>query len=285
MSVDLHLHTHYSDGTWSPQDLVEYAVNLKLRHIAITDHDTVDGIEEARACARERLEIINGVEINTVHKLSDGTSEDVHILGYFIDPDDRDLQALLLRQRQARLSHARIWVERVAASGVPVTLEMVEKHAGRGSIGKVHLTRALIESGAADDAGEAYDKYLKRGSEHFVDRHSVAPEEAIRAITGAGGIASIAHPGKSHHIFDLILRLKQAGLGAIEAYHRMHSVDRTRQYVRFANRHDLLLTGGSDCHGPFKSYAPTIGSIPVPVEILSKLRAAAEQRHALQGVP
>jgi predicted metal-dependent phosphoesterase TrpH len=283
MSVDLHLHTHYSDGTWSPEELVEHAVKIKLRHIAVTDHDTVEGIAEAKECARGRLEIINAVEVNTVHKLGDGTVEDIHILGYFIDPCDRDLDRLLKCQRQARLVHAQECIERIASSGVPITLDMVQKHAGRGSIGKVHLTRALIEAGAAGDAGEAYDKYLKRGSEYFIERLSVVPEDAIRAITGAGGIASIAHPGRANHIFDLILRLKQAGLGAIEAYHRMHSVDRTKQYVRFANRHDLLLTGGSDCHGPFGSYASTAGSIPVPLEVVEKLRAKAQCR-VLPGV-
>ena len=139
----------------------------------------------------------------------------------------------------------------------------------------MHLARAIIEAGGAKDASEAYDRYLARGSEFFVDRNSVTPEEAIEAITASGGIASIAHPGKGDHMFNLILKLKRAGLGAVEAYHRIHSVDRVKQYVRFASRNNLLVTGGSDCHGPFESYAATVGTIPVPAAVVEKLRARA----------
>jgi hypothetical protein len=223
------------------------------------------------------LEIIPGVEINTIHKSSDGASQDVHILGYFIDRSDAKLRALLQRQRDARLEHARKCVEAIAATSVPITLETAQKHAGRGAIGKMHLARAIIEAGGAKDASEAYDKYLVRGSEFFIDRNGATPEEAIEAITGSGGIASIAHPGKEAQMFDLILRLKQAGLGAVEAYHRVHCADRTKQYVRFAQRNDLLVTGGSDCHGPFEQYAATVGTIRVPLSVVENLRSRAKQ--------
>jgi 3',5'-nucleoside bisphosphate phosphatase len=275
MNVDLHLHTYHSDGTWSPEELIEHAVKLKLSHIAITDHDTVDGIEEGIEAARGRLEIIPGIEINTVHTGSDGANEDVHILGYFIDRTNSRLHQLLQRQKQARLDHARKCVETIAATDIAITLQMAQKHAGHGSIGKMHLARAIIDAGGAKDASEAYDKYLARGSEFFIDRNSATPEEAIEAITQSGGIASIAHPGKGDHMFDLILQLKRAGLGAVEAYHRIHSVDRVKQYVRFASRNNLLVTGGSDCHGPFESYAATVGTVPVPVAVVEKLRAKA----------
>jgi len=274
MSIDLHLHTHFSDGTWSPSELVEYAKKIRLSHIAITDHDTVFGISEARQAAGKELEVVAGVEINTVAPKPDGSRQDVHILGYFIDPEEPVLQELLRRQRQARIDHARQCVESIAATGAKITMSMVEKYAGQGGIGKAHLAQAIIDSGAAANAVEAYEKYLVRGSKHFIDRSSASPEEAIAAINAAGGLASIAHPGKGEHMFDLILRLKSAGLRAIEAYHRMHSVNRIRQYVRFANRNDMLLTGGSDCHGPFQDYAPTVGSIAVPHEVLEKLRQA-----------
>ncbi len=274
MSIDLHLHTHYSDGTWSPAELVEYAKSIKLNHIAITDHDTISGIDEARRAAGEDLEVIAGVEINTISLKPDGTREDVHILGYFIDAEEPALLQLLSRQRQARVEHARRCVEAIAATGAPLTMAMVERYAGKGGIGKAHLTQAIIDSGAAVNAVEAYEKFLVRGSPHFIDRTSASPQEAIAAINAAGGLASIAHPGKGEHIFDLILRLKSVGLRAIEAYHRMHSVNRVRQYIRFANRNEMLLTGGSDCHGPFQNYAPTIGSISVPNEVLEKLRQA-----------
>ena len=274
MSIDLHLHTHYSDGTWSPSDLVEYAKKIRLSHIAITDHDTISGITEARDAAGAVLEVISGVEINTVSTKSDGTREDIHILGYFIDPREPALLKLLQRQCDARIDHARQCVERIASTGAPLTMSMVQRYAGKGAIGKAHLTQAIIDSGAAGSAVEAYEKFLVRGSEHFIDRSSARPEEAIAAINAAGGVASIAHPGKGEHMFELILKLKSSGLRAIEAYHRMHSVNRIRQYIRFANRNNLLLTGGSDCHGPFQNYPPTIGSISVPGDVLQKLRQA-----------
>ncbi|MGH9548988.1 MAG: PHP domain-containing protein [Terriglobales bacterium] len=278
MTIDLHLHSDLSDGTWSPAALVEHAIKIKLKHIALTDHDTVAGISEAAQAAGDRLEIIPAVEINTVARSSKGGSQDIHILGYFIDPSDSALANLLQRQRDARLAHARECVRRVAQSGVPITLDLVLRYAGRGAIGKMHLTQAIIDAGGAADANEAYNRFLVRGSEYFVDRASAAPEEAIAAINGAGGIASIAHPGKGDEMFELILKLKGCGLRAVEVYHRMHSVNRVRQYIRFCNRNLLLTTGGSDCHGPFKQYAPTIGSISVPPDVLTKLRAAARAK-------
>ncbi len=154
-------------------------------------------------------------------------------------------------------------------------METVRQHAGKGAVGKLHLTQAILAIGAAQDANEAYDKFLARDSKYFVERKSATPEEAIAAITDANGIASIAHPGKEDFIMPLILRLKTKGLRAVEAYHRIHSVDRMRQFVRFAQRNELLLTGGSDCHGPFKEYKATIGTVPVPIEVLHKLREAA----------
>lgn len=275
MTIDLHLHTDFSDGNWSPAELVEHCVSIKLRHIAVTDHDTVYGINEAQDAAQGRLEIIPGVEVNTVSQRPDGTSEDIHILGYFIDPSNSALSRLLSRQRDARSDHARRCVDRVASTGIPITFDMVMRHTGRGGIGKMHLTQAIIEAQGAGDAGEAYDRYLARTSPYYEKRASVSPEEAIAAIRDAGGIPSIAHPGKGEHMFDLILRLKEHGLQAIEAYHRMHSVNRVKQYIRFANRNGMLVTGGSDCHGPFREYAATAGSISIPAEVLANLRKAA----------
>jgi predicted metal-dependent phosphoesterase TrpH len=275
MSLDLHLHTYHSDGRWSPTEVVEHAVKMKLKHIAITDHDTVCGIKEAQEAAGDRLEIIPGIEINTVWQDNEGRRHDIHILGYFIDTNSTKLHRFLERQREARQEHAQECVRTLVAAGVPISMETVRQHAGKGAIGKLHLTQAILAVGAAKDANEAYDKYLARDSKYFVERKSATPEEAIAAINDANGIASIAHPGKEDFVMPLILNLKTKGLRAIEAYHRIHSQDRVRQFVRFAKRNDMLLTGGSDCHGPFKEYKATIGTVPVPIEVLSKLRQAA----------
>ena len=276
MTVDLHLHTHHSDGTWSPSDLVDYAQKMRLRHIAITDHDTVAGVEEAQRRAGDELEVIPGVEINTLWRDQSGQIKDIHILGYFINITNRTLLELLERQRAARKAHAVEYIRRIADSGVKITLEMVEKYAGIGAIGKAHLAQAVIDAGAAADATEAFEKFLTRGSEYYIERQSTTPQEAIDAINRAGGVASIAHPGKGDEIYSFILKLKRSGLRAVEAYHRIHSGNRVRQYVRFANRNGLLLTGGSDCHGPFRKHKPTLGTISVPAEVLDRLREAAQ---------
>ncbi|HEY9785775.1 MAG TPA: PHP domain-containing protein [Candidatus Obscuribacterales bacterium] len=275
MRFDLHLHTHHSDGNWSPAELVEHAIKLKLTHVAITDHDTVSGIREAEEAARDRLIVIPGVEINTIWTNEDGRREDVHILGYFIDDKNPALLKLLKKQRQARMDHIRSFILRLKEEGIELSIEAIERCAGEGSIGKAHITEAIVEAGLAPDTSEAYEKFLTRNSPYFVERASVTPEEAIDAINSAGGLSSIAHPGKGEHMKHLILHLKSRGLSAIEAFHRIHSVDVVKSYIRFANRNSLLITGGSDCHGPYGEFPPSIGSIKLPEDILRDLIAAS----------
>ncbi len=270
MQADFHLHTHHSDGTWSPKELVEHAVKLKLTHIAVTDHDTTYGINEAIEAAQGRLEIIAAVEINTIRREPDGTHKDVHILGYFIDQRNEKLQNLLCRQRQARLEHVEKMVASLNAAGHPLTMTMLRDKAGLGAIGKAHITQCMVECGMAEDLMEAYEKYICKESPFYVRRESASPQEAIAAINDSGGFASIAHPGKSPEMLEYILSLKRAGLAGVEAYHRMHSVDLVRQYIRFANRNSLIVTGGSDCHGPYKEYKATAGSIALPKDIVKK---------------
>jgi 3',5'-nucleoside bisphosphate phosphatase len=273
MSVDLHLHTHHSDGTWSPAELVKHAISIQLKHIAITDHDSILGIEEAQDAASGQLEIIPGIEINTIFTHASGRREDIHVLGYFIDPTDTTLQKVLARQQQARKEHVYDSIKAIAALGIDITPDSVQKHAGIGSIGRAHITMAIVEAGGAADVNEAWEKFMTRKSPHYVPRNSVSPADAVRAINAAGGIASIAHPGGAKHIDALILQLREeAGLAAIEAYHRVHSNDLTNHFIELAQKTNMLVTGGSDCHGPFEDYAPTVGSVPLPLENLRKLR-------------
>jgi predicted metal-dependent phosphoesterase TrpH len=274
MSIDLHLHTHHSDGTWSPAALVRHAISIQMKHIAITDHDSIEGIEEAQDEARGKLEIIPGIEINTIYKHEDGKREDIHVLGYFIDTNNSSLHKLLKRQLDARTQHVYDSINAVAALGIDITPESVQKHAGIGSIGRAHITMAIVEAGGAADVNEAWEKFMTRKSAHYVPRNSVSPGEAIRAINAAGGVASIAHPGNGKHIDALIMQLREeAGLAAIEAYHRVHSATLVRHFVELADKNNLLITGGSDCHGPFEDYAPTVGSIALPQDTLQQLRA------------
>lgn len=274
MTVDLHLHTHYSDGSWAPSALVQHAIKMKLKYIAVTDHDTVCGVDEAVDSAGDRLKIIPAVEINTIRALPDGGHEDIHVLGYFIDTKSEELLAVLNEQQEARQAHLLECIENINRAGVAISESMVRQRAGRGSIGRAHITMAVVDAGGASDLTEAYQKYMVKSSPCFARRRSVSPAAAIKAIKAAGGVASIAHPGKAPHMRDVILELKEHGLDGIEAFHRIHSVDVVRHYIRFAHKHSMLVTGGSDCHGPYQDYAPTVGSISLPDEVLRNLLKA-----------
>ncbi|CAN5348254.1 PHP domain-containing protein [soil metagenome] len=272
--IDLHLHTHHSDGTWSPAELVEYAVKIGMKHIAISDHDTVSGIDEGLEAACGRLEIIPAIELNTIFQEENGARHDVHILGYYIDKDNQILASAIAKQKAARAAHVLDCIELVAAAGVSISLESVQECAGRGAIGKAHLSEAIVRAGGAPDLTSAYEKFMVRGSKFYADRKSISPYEAVAAIKAAGGIASIAHPGKEKHVIPLIEALHEAGLSGVEAYHRVHSEPLLRQYLRFAKDHKMLVTGGSDCHGPYEEFASMMGSIPLPPEVLENLRSA-----------
>lgn len=272
MTVDLHLHTHYSDGNWSPRQVVEKAIDLKLKYIAITDHDTVSGLKEATQAAAGNLEVIPGIEINTVWAGSDGNREDVHILGYFIDPHSPDLLALLDRQQQARIKLVHDTISMLKPLGIHLTMSSVESFAGKGSLGRPHITQAIVAAGGAADVNQAYKKFMTRTSPHYVNRASVPPQEAVEAITRSGGIASVAHPGKSAQIESIILQLKACGLKAVEAYHRRHSLALIKHYIKFAALNGLAITGGSDCHGPIGEFPPSIGSVLVPLDVVRNLQ-------------
>ena len=274
MSVDLHLHTHHSDGSWSPTQVIEQARRLKFRQIAVTDHDTTDGIDEAIAAAGETLEVIPGIEINTVLPRVDGPDVDVHILGYFIEPSSSKLRATIERQQKARLRLVDDVIEKLNSLGVNLTFEHIKNCAGSGSIGRPHITRAIVQVGGAANVVEAYERFMSRNSPDYVRRHSVTPQEAIEAIADAGGVASIAHPGKGEEVSWLIPLLKEAGLRAIEAYHRSHSLQTVKYHLKYAREHGMLVTGGSDCHGPSDGYGASIGSVRVPLEVVYKLKAA-----------
>jgi 3',5'-nucleoside bisphosphate phosphatase len=281
MSVDLHLHTTHSDGNFTVSQLVEKAIELKLTHIAITDHDTTAGIAEAIAVAGDRIEIIPGIEINTIWDAEDGTKHDVHILGYFVDGKNPELRAVLKKQQDARMQLVDDIIDKLNELGITLTREHVQEYAGVGSIGRPHITQAIVKAGGAADINEAWEKFMSRKSEHYVARRSVSSIEAIRAITACGGISSIAHPGKGAHIQKTILTLKEGGLRGVEAYHRRHSVDMVQQYIRFANRNGMLITGGSDCHGPSGEFPASIGSISVPPQVVTALMQALPARASI----
>jgi predicted metal-dependent phosphoesterase TrpH len=165
-------------------------------------------------------------------------------------------------------------VEKCQSLGIPLTHELVRECAGNGSIGRPHLTRAIVKAGGADSINNAWEKFMQRSSPHYIARRSISPFDAIDAINEAGGISSIAHPGKDEGMEEIILELRAKGLRAIEVYHRSHSLELVKKYLKLASSNQMLVTGGSDCHGPSDGYPASIGTIRVPPDVVSNLKAA-----------
>lgn len=274
--IDLHLHTTASDGRLSPDALVEQAAAGRLSVMAVTDHDTTAAVPEVQALARANgIDAISGIEITAI----DG-GRDVHVLGYFIDPAHAGLATFLQRQREARIARVEAIGRRLASLGVPVDLEGVliaaRQQSGR-SIGRPQVARAMVDAGHVADTREAFDRWLGQGLPGFVPRQGAGSEQVIAVIHDAGGLASIAHPGKS--ISDeRISSLRHNGLDALEAFHPDHDLARVGHYVALAATLGLLLTGGSDFHGD-PSHGLPPGSVTLPSAEWQKL-SAARNRHA-----
>jgi len=272
--VDLHLHSTISDGTWTPEQLVAEAQQLGMLAIAITDHDHTAGIETARqAASAAGIELIPGVEINTDH-----LGADVHILGYYIDFTNELLNRELARVREARLERNRHILERLEALGFTVEEERVMALAGEGTVGRPHIAAALVEAGYVNGQAEAFERLLARGRPAYVERYQLLPAQAIAFIKQAGGLAVLAHPAKIHND-QLIPALAADGLHGIEAFHFDHTSAMARHYVALAEQLGLLITGGTDSHGPESDRPVAMGSVPVPEEVVSRLQQAWQKEY------
>lgn len=272
MKVDLHIHTTASDGTSTPQQVVQLAAQRKLRAIAITDHDTVGGILEAKAEGhRLGIEVIPGVEINT-----DYNHQEIHILGYFIRYKDRDLQTRLENLQKARLIRIRKMVDRLPGLGLPIELKRVLELAGEGSVGRPHIGMAMTEKGYVASVAEAFQRYLGLGRPAFVPRYALTPAEAVRIIRKAGGIAVWAHPGLAQRDC-LMAELVEAGLRGLEVYYPEHTPDMVRHYLALAQKYQLVVTGGSDYHGSGTGYRAELGDVTVAYEAVDQLKQGSDR--------
>lgn len=270
MAIDLHIHSTVSDGTLTPAQIVRTAVDIGLRAIALADHDSIGGVRQAMQEAKgTSLRVIPAVEINTAVN-----DEEIHILGYFVDIDDPTLNEQLHAIRNARLDRAEQIIGRLNNIGVPLRMEQVLAVSAGDSVGRPHIARALAAMGACRSEAEAFERYLKVGRPAYVHRYRLSPLEAINAIRAAGGLAVVAHPVLVHDD-ELILDLKSQGLSGVEAYHCEHSPSVTRYYLEFARRHGLVVTGGSDSHGPESRRPVAMGAVVVPEKVLSDLEEAA----------
>lgn len=271
--ADLHVHTTASDGSLTPTEVVKAARDLGLAAVGIADHDTVDGIDEALDAGRQfGIEVVPAVEISTIY----GAGDEAHILGYFINHHETSFVEKLRVLKEARWERGRLMVERLRAAGVPLEFERVAELADGGAIGRPHVAKALCEIGAAPSVDAAFGRYLVEGAPGYVERFKVSPQDAVRMIIEAGGVACCAHVAKLKDD-SLILQLISEGLKAIEAYHPDHPEAACKYYDKFARQHGLIVTGGSDAHCLEGGRHGGIGSVTVAYGVVAELKAAAKR--------
>lgn len=243
-SADLHLHSTYSDGTFTPTEVVEKATQLGFSTISLTDHDTIEGLPEAiDAAQRIGLELIPGVELSV-----DQDKMEVHILGYFIHWEDASFFKALKDLEAKRIDRLQEMLRRLARLGLHLKSEDVMAQNCCGTVGRVHVAQALVQKGMLPSVGEAFRLYLGNGRPAYVEKVGITLEGAIELIIKAGGIPVMAHPGLTG-TEKVIPRLAKIGLRGVEAFHPAHSPDVSASLIRLTNRLGLLITGGSDCHG------------------------------------
>ncbi|OAQ19831.1 PHP domain-containing protein [Thermosulfurimonas dismutans] len=279
--IDLHTHSTASDGTYSPAELVQLAKDVSLSALALTDHDTVEGLGEAMAAARELgVPFVPGVEISVKF---DGPGH-CHILGYFVDADSPVLRETLGLLQRAREERNRKMMEKLQSLGVDITLEELEDQA-KGEIGRPHFAALLVKKGVVKSVGEAFEKYLKKGAPAYVPKARLTAEEAFSAIRAAGGLAVLAHPIhlklSPEELVRYVEELKAFGLDGIEAYYTDHTKQFTTLCLEIARRYDLVPTGGSDFHGhnkPDIKLGRGFGNLSVPDECYERLRRRWEAK-------
>jgi predicted metal-dependent phosphoesterase TrpH len=275
LSVDLHLHSNASDGTDPPAVVVRKAVAISLSAIALTDHDTLSGIPEASAAARDRpIELIPGVELSVDHG-----GVKIHMLAYFIDPEPGPLQDRLEILRAGRDIRNRRIVDRLNDLGYPVTMEDVLRHAAGDAIGRPHIADALVSGGAVADRSEAFRELLGDGGPAYVERDRLTATKAIGLAIESGGVTSIAHPltidPGDATLRSLFEDLRDVGLAGIEAYYSEYAPAIRTQLAEVAADLGLVATGGSDCHGsgkPGLEIGTGHGDLVVPDSALEELR-------------
>lgn len=268
--ADLHMHTTASDGTLPPAKQVAWAKEQGLAAIAITDHDTIQGWDEALATGAELgIEIVPGCELSTEVEKSE-----VHILAYYFDRTELAMVELLQRMRGGRRARAAETVEKLHAFGyTQVSLEAILA-AGGESVGRPHIAQALLEAGIVRTKQEAFERFLTAGKPAYVPRPKLTPAEAIEIIHAAGGVAVLAHPGlvKNDNIVRSILGM---GIDGIEAYHSDHGDGQRQFYARWGHDLGLIITGGTDSHGPNGMRTVVPGSVNVGLEVIDQLKATS----------
>jgi predicted metal-dependent phosphoesterase TrpH len=269
--IDLHLHSHFSDGTYGPEELAAQARRYELAAIALTDHDSVEGCPgTAQACAAVGIEFITGTELT-----AEEDGNEVHILGYCVDTQNTILLTQIARFQAVRQNRIREMVVRLNQLKVPLSADAVFALANCKAPGRPHVARALVAAGLCSSLDEAFERFLKKNRPAWVPKFKMSGAEALELIHQAGGVAVLAHPGLNR-TDEVIQGLVEAGMDGIECYHTKHPTATSERYLKIADRFHLLVTGGSDCHGMNKG-KPLIGTVKVPYQYLEKLKARAAE--------
>ncbi|MBF0530108.1 MAG: PHP domain-containing protein, partial [Deltaproteobacteria bacterium] len=269
--IDLHAHTTASDGSLTPTALVDLAKSIGLKALAITDHDTLAGLEPALARGREiGLEVVPGVEISAEFKPGA-----MHILGYDLDFQNIELISKLQQLQESRRTRNPKIVAKLNDLGIPITLEEVLAVTGGGQIGRPHFAKVLAGKGYVTTVQEAFDRYLKKGASAYVDKFRFTPAEAVDLIRSAGGLPVLAHPLSLNlspeALENLLIDLVKAGMVGLETYYSEHSPEVTRDYIALADRIGLAVTGGSDFHGANKDgivLGRGLNNLAIPYKVL-----------------
>ena len=274
MKIDLHIHTTASDGRLSPAEVVGKAAKLGMKAIAITDHDSVGGIDAALDESRKfpDLLFIPGVELST-----DGYPSEIHILGYFVDHRSTEFCHKLEVFRSSRVTRGDRMVAKLADLGVQLDWEHILRLAEGASIGRPHIAQAMLARGYVSSFGEAFEKYIGRDKPAYVEREKLSWSESIELIVKAGGLPVLAHPAEIEELETLIPRFKQEGLVGMEVYYKGYNRETTEWLGNLANKHGLIDCGGTDYHG-FAGVGGEIGEIDVPQDSVDRLVALAKQR-------
>jgi predicted metal-dependent phosphoesterase TrpH len=272
--ADLHLHTYFSDGTFSPEELVGHGHRLGFAALALTDHDSVEGCPRmAAACDAVGIVFIPGTELTAEHN-----DTEIHLLGYLVDTQNEKLLSDIAKFQAVRQNRIREMVARLNSLNVPLEVETVFALANCKSPGRPHVARALVKAGLVANLDEAFERFLKKSRPAWVPKAKMSALEAVELIHQAGGLAVMAHPGLNR-TDDVIPALIEAGLDGIECFHTKHSTVTSERYLEIADKFHLLVTGGSDCHG-FSKGKPLIGTVKLPYEHVEKLKQAAAVRQS-----
>lgn len=279
-TIDLHNHSAFSDGTDTPTELVKLAQSLGLEAVAVTDHDSVEGVDEALAAGWENgVEVVPGIEVS-----SDYRDNNIHILGYYIDHKDPSMRPVLDWVCQERYERNFLVCRKFQADGIDITMEELERTYPDAILGRPHMAELLMRKGYTSSVKEGFEKYVGKGCPYYMPKLRIPMRRAVEVILNAGGVPVLAHPLQydypENEVIEMIEYAKSCGIRGIEAYYSEHSPEDQAWVLKMAERYSLAVTGGSDYHGTRKTHirmGTGMGDLAVPAEILPELKRIANR--------